>query len=64
MIDERRVADTAAKRAVGAIPAATQREIRQRAATLGLTLEMSEDGREVRVALPTPPADEAAASDE
>jgi hypothetical protein len=63
MIDERRAADTAAKRAVGAIPAATVREIRQRASTLGLTLEMSEDGREVRVALELP-ADDAPSAEE
>ena len=58
MIEDRRAADTAAKRAVGAIPAATLREIRQRAATLGITLEIAEDGRELRVAVEAPTAAE------
>ena len=49
MIEDRRAADTAAKRAVGAIPAATRREIQQRAATLGIAMTMTEDGREVRL---------------
>ncbi len=54
MIEDRRVADTAAKRAVGAIPAATQREIRQRASTLGVILEIAADGREVRLLVEAP----------
>jgi signal transduction histidine kinase len=54
MIEDRRAADTAAKRAVGAIPAATRRDIAQRAATLGVTLELADDGREVRIVVEGP----------
>ena len=54
MIEDRRAADTAAKRAVGAIPGATRRDIAQRAATLGVTLELAEDGREVRLVVEGP----------
>jgi hypothetical protein len=49
MIDERRAVETAARRAVGGVPASTRREIVQRASTLGVVVEILEDGREVRL---------------
>src|SRR3954447_13002370 len=49
MIDDRREEETAAHRAVSGLPASTRREIRQRADTLGIAFELSEDGQEVRL---------------
>lgn len=54
MIEDRRVADTAAKRAVGAIPAAIRREIQQRADALDIVLDLAEDGREIRLVVEAP----------
>ncbi len=54
MIEDRRVADTAAKRAVGAIPVAIHREIQQRADALDIVLELAEDGREIRLVIEAP----------
>lgn len=56
MIEDRRVADTAAKRAVGAIPVAIRREIQQRADALDIVLELAEDGREIRLVIEAPAA--------
>ena len=54
MIEDRQAADTAARRAFGGIPTATRREIQQRAATLGVTLELSDDGSELRLTVEAP----------
>jgi two-component system sensor histidine kinase DegS len=56
MIDDRRAAETAARRVVGGLPAATRREIRQRAATLGVEVELREDGQELRLTVEAPAA--------
>ena len=52
MIQARQAAETAAERAGSALPIATWREIQQRAGTLGIAAELSEDGRELRLAVP------------
>lgn len=54
MIDDRRAAETAARRAVDGVPSATRRAIQQRAATLGVSLELAEDGSEVRLVVEAP----------
>ena len=52
MIQARQAAETAAERAGSALPVATWRDIQQRAGTLGIAVELSEDGREVRLVVP------------
>jgi two-component system sensor histidine kinase DegS len=55
MIDDQRAgaaAARAAQRQSLALPASTWREIQQRAETIGVTAELSEDGREVVLVLP------------
>jgi hypothetical protein len=52
MIEDRTAEDTAARHAVGALPVAVRREIRQRAATLGVELDLPEDRLEVVVVVP------------
>jgi hypothetical protein len=52
MIQARQAAETAAERAGSALPIATWRDIQQRAGTLGIAVELSEDGREVRLVVP------------
>jgi hypothetical protein len=47
MLDERRIEESAARRAIGSLPASTRRELVQRASTLGVSMEFLEDGREV-----------------
>jgi hypothetical protein len=54
MIEDRQAAETAARRAFGGIPAATRRDIHQRAATLGIALELMDDGRELRLTVEAP----------
>ena len=56
MIEDRDADESAARRAVGGLPPATRREIQQRAATLGLTIEVAQDGLEVRVMVEAPAA--------
>jgi signal transduction histidine kinase len=58
MIEDRRLADNAARRAAWAIPASIRREIQQRAASLDVTLELVDDGREVRLLIEAPGARE------
>jgi len=52
MIQARQAAETAAERAGSALPIATWREIQQRAGTLGIAVELSGDGRELRLVVP------------
>jgi len=49
MIEERRKANTVARRSVGGLPPATRREIRQRASTLDILLELTDDSRDLRL---------------
>ncbi len=51
MIEDRRVADSAAVRLGTGMPVATWRDIEQRATTMGIRAELSEDGRELRLAV-------------
>ena len=49
MIADRRAAEAVARRALGALPASIRRNIEQRAASLGVTVELLNDGREIRL---------------
>ncbi len=49
MIEDRRMANTAARRSVGGLVPATRRDIRQRASTLGILLELTDDSRDLRL---------------
>ena len=47
--DARNAAETAMRDAIVSLPSSTWREIQGRAATLGLTVELSADGAELRL---------------
>ncbi len=49
MIEDQLATETAARKVIGTLPAATRREVMQRAATLGIAVELADDGREVRL---------------
>jgi two-component system sensor histidine kinase DegS len=51
MIADRRAADATARRSVGALPVSIRQDIEQRAASLGVTVEIIDNGREIRLVL-------------
>jgi hypothetical protein len=58
MIEDRQAAASAAKRAVSGLPAATRREIAQRAATLGIAMVLLQDDQELVLTVESlPPTD-------
>ena len=56
MIADRRAAEAVARRAVGALQASVRRDIEQRAASLNVSVELLDNGREIRMVVGPPPS--------